>query len=54
MHGCTGTNEGHFDSFIASHLSRRLNRPPAAVCAKPANRPRKMRFCRQPAEKIFS
>src|SRR6218665_2459747 len=31
--------------------SRRLNRPPAAICGKPASRPRKMRLCREPAEK---
>src|SRR6218665_4004921 len=27
------------------------HRPPAAICAKPASRPRKMRLSREPAEK---
>ena len=34
-----------------SPLSRRLSRPPAAICAKPASRPRKFRLRRKLAEK---
>src|SRR6218665_1633430 len=37
--------------FIASPLSRRLSRPAAAICAKPASRPRKFRLSRELAEK---
>src|SRR6218665_1229347 len=37
------------DSF--SPQSRRLSRPPAAICAKPASRPRKFRLSRKLAEK---
>src|SRR6218665_3786055 len=32
-------------------LSRRLSRPPAAICPKPASRPRKLRLSRELAEK---
>ena len=35
----------------ASPLSRRLSRPPSAICAKPASRPRKLRRSRELAEK---
>jgi len=31
--------------------SRQLSRPPAAICAKPARRPRKVWLSREPAEK---
>src|SRR6218665_533126 len=34
-----------------SPLSRRLSRPAAAICAKPASRPRKFRLSRELAEK---
>src|SRR6218665_1058336 len=34
-----------------SPLSRRLSRPPAAICAKPASRPQKLRLSRKLVEK---
>src|SRR6218665_2056893 len=36
---------------MTSPLSRRLSRPPAAICAKPASRPRKLQLSRELAEK---
>jgi len=40
-----------FNLTSTSPLSRRLSRPPAPICAKPASRPRKLRLGRGLAEK---
>src|SRR6218665_2920867 len=42
---------GHNKPPTPSPLSRRLSRPPAAICAKPVSRPRKLRLSRELAEK---
>src|SRR6218665_1799411 len=46
LHGIRAFGDGP-----GSPLSRRLSRPAAAICAKPASRPRKLRLSRELAEK---